>query len=691
MPRRVLKGDTTITANNKPPFTFTVDLAVIESLGINLYSNAAAVLSELVANAWDADANEVDIDWDVENGTVTIQDDGSGMTERELDERYLTVAYKKRTVEGTRSPVHDRPFMGRKGIGKLSVYSLANQLEVYSAKDGQMAGFEISLKDLRDHIEAGVAYNPDPATIPTDMPARGTRIVLKDLNSKRASVTRGALRRRLARRFDVLKFSSDATDRFVIKIDGEPIGYDDRGDLKRLQYIWQLGADEIPGKNTPRVKRRWLIPEQDTVVDEGRGWKLEGWFGTVNQPSELIDDEDKQESLRNIIILARSRPIQEGILDQLDFNKFFGNYVTGQIRAEFLDVDGADDIATSDRQRLLEDDDRVQLLLQKLRQLFNDAAAQWSIERPKEKFRQTTSKYPTMQEWVAKRPESQQTAARSMIGTIGALHLDRESDRPALYKAGVLAFERIAIEDTTRDLERFADGLFASDVLPLLATSRSYEDALYLQILRSRLEAIEKLEKLINKDELEKVLQEHLFDNLWLLDPSWEGAAGDADMEIALTRIRKGILFDKSEQENQKQGRIDIQYRSAAGVHMIVELKRYGRTTTLEELVEQGNKYHQALTEVIQKREQSSSGLNVVFVLGQKPQLGYLGNRTEEERIHNAIGHLGGRVLYYDQLLHNAQQRYREYRERKVEATTLDEVLASLDALIPDPAGDDAQ
>lgn len=669
----------------RPPFTFTVDLAVIESLGINLYSNAAAVLSELVANAWDADANEVAIDWDVENDTVTIQDDGTGMTAQELDERYLTVAYKKRTTEGVRSPLYDRPFMGRKGIGKLSVYSLANRLEVYSAKDGASAGFEISLQDLRDHIDAGAEYNPDPADVPDDMPDRGTRIVLKDLNSKRASVTKAALRRRLARRFDVLKFSSDAPDRFVIKIDGEPIGYDDRGDLKRLQYIWQLGADEIPEAKTPRVKRRWLIREDDTVVDAARGWKLEGWFGTVNQPSELIDDEDKHESLRNIIILARSRPIQEGILDQLDFNKFFGNYVTGQIRAEFLDVDGADDIATSDRQRLLEDDDRVLMLLQKLRQLFNDAAEQWSEERPKEKFRQETARYPSMQEWVARRPEAQRKAARSMIGTIGALHLDRETDRPALYKAGVLAFERIAIEDTTRELERFADGLFASDVLPLLATSRSYEDALYLQILRSRLEAIEKLEMLINKDELEKVLQKHLFDNLWLLDPSWEGAAGDADMEIALSRIRKGVLFDKSETENQKQGRIDIQYRSAAGTHMIVELKRYGRETSLDELVEQGDKYHEALKEVIRKRDEPSSGLNVVFVLGQEPKVRYLGDRTLEQRIASELAHIGGRVLYYDKLLAGAQQRYREYRERKVHATALDDVLASLDAHVQEP------
>ncbi|KQT96492.1 hypothetical protein ASG53_15435 [Sanguibacter sp. Leaf3] len=385
--------------------------------------------------------------------------------------------------------------------------------------------------------------------------------------------------------------------------------------------------------------------------------------------------------------MARTRPIQEGILDQLDFNKFFGNYVTGQIRAEFLDTDDADDIATSDRQRLVEDDERVQLLLKKLRQMFNDAGSQWSKERPKEKFRQATEKYPTIRDWVDKRPDGQRDAARNMIGTIASLHLDREVDRPALFKAGVLAFERIAIEDTGKELEKLSQGLTASDVLPLLATSRSYEDALYLQILRSRLEAIERLEHLINKDELEKVLQKHLFDNLWLLDPSWEGAAGDSDMEIALSRIRSGALFSKTEAENQKQGRIDIQYRSAAGVHMIVELKRYGRSSKIDDLVEQGNKYHEALREVLEKRQQAHSGINVVFVLGQKPKVGYLGDRTESQFITEKVQHIDGRVLYYDELLHNAQQRYREYREKKRESTALDQVLQSLDELIPEPSG----
>ena len=54
------------------PYEFTVDLAVIESLGINLYSNAAAVVAEMVANAWDADANEVRIVWDAGNDTIVV-------------------------------------------------------------------------------------------------------------------------------------------------------------------------------------------------------------------------------------------------------------------------------------------------------------------------------------------------------------------------------------------------------------------------------------------------------------------------------------------------------------------------------------------------------------------------------------------------------------------------------------------
>src|SRR3954465_12046878 len=86
-------------------YKMTVDLSVLDSLGINLYSNAAAVLSELVANAYDADATKVDITWDQGQG-VTVTDDGCGMTVGEMNDRFLKVGYRKRdeSNEGNQSP-----------------------------------------------------------------------------------------------------------------------------------------------------------------------------------------------------------------------------------------------------------------------------------------------------------------------------------------------------------------------------------------------------------------------------------------------------------------------------------------------------------------------------------------------------------------------------------------------------------
>jgi hypothetical protein len=74
----------------------TISLNVLNHLGIGLYSNVPAVLSEVVANAWDADANVVDIEIRRKQGEIIIYDDGNGMNHDDVNNRYLTVGYRKR-------------------------------------------------------------------------------------------------------------------------------------------------------------------------------------------------------------------------------------------------------------------------------------------------------------------------------------------------------------------------------------------------------------------------------------------------------------------------------------------------------------------------------------------------------------------------------------------------------------------
>src|SRR6185295_15465400 len=103
-------------------YQMTVDLNVLDHLGINLYSNVAAVLTEVVANAWDADAGEVKIVFDLEKNTVLLEDNGIGMSIQDMNEKYLKVGYRWREAGLVLSP-KGRPVMGRKGLGKLSLFS----------------------------------------------------------------------------------------------------------------------------------------------------------------------------------------------------------------------------------------------------------------------------------------------------------------------------------------------------------------------------------------------------------------------------------------------------------------------------------------------------------------------------------------------------------------------------------------
>lgn len=124
-------------------FEIKIDLNVLNHLGMSLYSNTPAVLTEIISNAWDADAQNVEITLDVEKGEVIIKDDGHGMSKDDIINKFLKVGYARREHGRAKSDHLKRQVMGRKGIGKLAMFSLANKIQVYSYKRGN------SLRPLR--------------------------------------------------------------------------------------------------------------------------------------------------------------------------------------------------------------------------------------------------------------------------------------------------------------------------------------------------------------------------------------------------------------------------------------------------------------------------------------------------------------------------------------------------------------
>lgn len=659
------------------PYTMRVDLSVLESLGLNLYSNAAAVLSELVANSYDADANKVEIIWGQDQ--VTVKDDGRGMTQDQINERFLRAGYKKRVAEGTTSEKFGRPYMGRKGIGKLAVFSIARVIDVYSTTDdGEGNGLRLDVDVLENCIREDKAYKPDPVPVPPEHSGRGTTLVLSDLKKKRTNLTAAALRKRLARRFDVLDERKPEEGAFVIHVDGKRLSWADRRELQKLQFIWEFGGTTLADKVLPSKPERFVI--EDNVVDPAKGWKVTGWFGTAKKPTDLVDDADAG-SLKNIIVMARGRPIQEGIIEDLDFSKIFGTYVTGQIQADFLDLDedGYDDIATSDRQRLIEDDERVVALRTLLRKAFNTAAEQWADARPRKEVPDMMLRYPKLKDWVEAQDPFIRPSAERLIGTIAALPLEdkQESSRKALFRAGILAFERIALRKVATDLEDLTS-LQAEDLLRLLGHANDYEAGLWGDILKARVEAIEGLQRLVDKHELEKVIQQHVFDHLHLLDPAWERATGSPRMEENLNKFHPGV-FPQDEKGDEITGRVDVRYVTHAGGHKIVELKKYERTVDVDDLFEQGGKYKKALRDVLQKTQDARpDDVEIIFVLGDDPTAKNDPNGDAKAYVASRLRQLNGRVVLYDAMINSAKAQYEAYWEASDVVQKLDALLNNL-------------
>ena len=114
-------------------YLMTISLNVLNHMGLNLYSNVPAVLAEVIANSWDADASNVDVAFDLDQKTITVTDNGCGMDRDDVNSKFLYVGYQKRPSdiapgEEFLTPIYKRKPMGRKGIGKLSLFSIANRI-----------------------------------------------------------------------------------------------------------------------------------------------------------------------------------------------------------------------------------------------------------------------------------------------------------------------------------------------------------------------------------------------------------------------------------------------------------------------------------------------------------------------------------------------------------------------------------
>lgn len=652
-------------------FKIEIDLNVLNHLGMSLYSNTPAVLTEIISNAWDADAKKVEIDLVTgEDAHVIIKDDGHGMSESDIIGKFLKVGYARRDDRRGKSDTLNRQVMGRKGIGKLAMFSLANKIRVYSAKAGHdPRAFEIDVSVLQQAIKDNRTYTATPIDFDSDIKV-GTTIKLFELK-KSIDRTQTYLRKRLARRFSVIGEAND----FVVEINGHPITTTDRDFLSDLEFIWEFGkSDSKRIDECNNLSRKETLP--NIITFEGKQYQVSGYIGSVEKPSQLT--RDPEISNNTVTVIANGRVFEEDILLEFGSAKVFTNYLVGEIVADFLDDNELPDMATSSRQKLQQNDPRYPVLKGFFERSLSKIDKDWDTWRREKGIKEVTETSEPLKNWLNKLKSSERKAAEKLIGKVNTFrfsgddHQQQESKKVVL-KNTVLAFEKLRIQDNLESLDKISS-LSSEAFKEVFSSVDDIEASLFYEITSQRLKVIEKFNKITEDNELEKTVQEYLYKHLWLLDPSWERVTGETYIEQTLTNELKVINPDAT-----SGARIDIAYKTISGKHVIIEMKRPKVQPDIMSLVSQGNKYRLATNQWYLNNPKSCVNgkppvIDIIFLLGKS----YDTTGIDSEFIRNQLLSINAKVLTYKDLITQSFQSYQEYLERKQEAAELSKLINSI-------------
>ena len=659
-------------------YQMTINLNVLNHLGINLYSNIPAVLSEVVANSWDADATNVNIEIGKEQ--ITITDDGHGMTLDDINGKYLEVGYERRKHEAVKTEIYDRNVMGRKGIGKLSLFSIAKVVSVESFKDESRNGFVMSTDEIANHIKKEESGLYEPTSMPESemvLDSKGTRIVLTDLKKRVTIATPDYVKKRLARRFSII----GDENKFTVRVDGTPISITDRDYFHKLQYLWHYGdkseeyiklcdnSDNFEHKE----KREGLIQYEHNTQE--KTYHVKGWIGTVTTPA-VLTDKDVNENLNKIVIMVRGKLAQEDILEDIREAGFYNKYLIGEIHADFLDENDLLDIATSNRQEIIKDDQRYTSLRDWIKSELSYIRVKWDELRALQ-INEEAQQIPAIKEWLHELPPQKREQAGELINKIAKLDIDEPKDRNLFYKHTALAFENLLYKKSLDQLDKIS-----TETLPIfleiLGNFDDFEASLYYQIIQERLGIISALKDKVEDNSVEKTIQKFLYEHLWLLDPSWDRATETPFMEQNVQK-EFGKLNAKLT-DKEKSGRYDIKYKKTAGKHVIIELKRANRKLDQHDLVKQVEKYGGALKKIIQNTGKNEP-VEMVCLVG-KPLVQWA-DSDGRETSRRAMAEQNVRVVLYDELIEDAYRNYNAFLQLRHEHGRVYRLIKNLEIETP--------
>lgn len=359
-------------------YTFNISLSILNHLGRNLYRSFITVLGEAISNAWDADAQNVRITIDRDKNILVIEDDGRGMSESDFQNKFLKIGYSKRK-DNVSKTTNGRPFIGRKGIGKLALLSCAKKITVLTkTMNTDLVGGIIDNSGLDEAIKDDISANEYKLSIPDTSiiekygkgMTSGTIILFEEIND--------GIRNRIEyiRKLVALYFRFSLLDSsFNIFLNGKQITLDELNDLiGDTQLLWKINNPIDPYiserlHNSEGLKREKPLKASIETVS--------GFIASVEKPSMLKIRGSEEKVSIDLYVNGRLR--EKDILKHIPTARIVESYLYGQIHYNALDDES--DRFTSSREGVVSDDPKFIIFLKEIERLLKVVIEDWDVWR----------------------------------------------------------------------------------------------------------------------------------------------------------------------------------------------------------------------------------------------------------------------------------------------------------------------
>ena len=516
-----------------------VNIGMLDALGVGMYETIGQSLVEFVANGHDADATKVEITMpfeliaekrkeardeakkegaDLKEGvyvplpdsiSISISDDGHGMSAEELEDKFLLLSRNRREDSKT-SESGKRKVMGRKGLGKLAGFGAAEQVVVCSKRKGEthsttivMDYNEIAQKQQVDDVDFEPTYEEG-----LEPDHHGTTITLKRLRCDSLKRSEDALTKTLRRNF------ANLGDAFSVHLNGNKI------EAANVEYEYAfpetLDSDGL-AEFAVDLEDDETFPIRAVVKFRARGVS-----------DQTIERGSLPATERGARVYCKGRLAAGPTLFDLPtgMHNFHSQaYMEAIVYADILD-DMHVDLISTNRKGLKSDNDVVDAFIAKVTSIMKDAIyghGKFRDNLAREQLEEKAKSNPYIEQ-VLTLPASTRGPARKLLETLGA----REGFESDIFKE-VAPYFVGAINSSEVLVELIKSGTSPSDlktVIGQLNELSEIERKDVLKLYRARRSGIDALQKLEERShdkgpKYEKELHQLLKDNVWLIRPEF--------------------------------------------------------------------------------------------------------------------------------------------------------------------------